>query len=429
MDAAEQGRLADEIVRLASQLAAATCRWLLLVAEFDRREAWKTWGCRSCAYWLSWQCGIGLGAAREKLRVARCLDALPLVRARFEAGELSYSKVRAITRVATADTEADVVELARHATGAHMERIAGAYRHAELNASLEAQRVQELRREVTWCRDDNGAVVGRFRLPAEEGDRLIARLLDHPGTATGATVAQRAADALMDLIDANATPPTVVIHVDAANLVPSVDTAADVSAETSPSAGEPPPAPPPVDDLPAAAAQRLTCDAVIEVLHLDDHGQPLNLGRKRRTVTPAQRRALEARDRGCRFPGCPADRWLKAHHLRHWGHKGPTDLDNLVLLCRHHHKVVHEFGWNVRFEQPDADHPPELVVIDPDGQKLDPNPPYPHGGDFRDVDNPGILPGAIRSLWAGDRLDLATAVEVLLWRNHRVGPPLWETAA
>jgi hypothetical protein len=401
------------------------------------------------------------------------------VRARFEAGELSYSKVRALTRVATAETEADVVELARHATGAHLERIAGAYRSAERRSSLEAQRVQEFRREVTWCRDDHGGLVGRFRLPAEEGERLIARLLDHPGTAEGATIAQRAADALMDLIDGATTPPTVVVHVDAADLLPpdaavgsgvaaeAPEVAApvpatiadvepgggiarktspaggDVSAETQPASAEAPmeatpgaagaavasASPPAAGEVPYPVAQRITCDAIIEVLVLDSDGQPLNLGRKRRTVSPAQRRALEARVRGCRFPGCPADRWLKAHHIQHWGRQGPTDLDNLVLLCRHHHKVVHDFGWHVHFEDCHGGGPPGLVVADPDGHRLDPNPPYSHGGDFRDIDNPGIHPAAIRALWAGERLDLATAVEVLLWRNHRVGRPLWETAA
>jgi hypothetical protein len=472
MNPAEQQRLADEIVRLAGQLAAATCRWLGLVADFDRAEAWKAWGCRSCAHWLSWHCGVGLHAAGEKLRVARALQDLPLVRARFEAGELSYSKVRALTRIATADTEADVVELARHATGAHLERIAGAYRSAELRSSLDAQRVQELRREVTWCRDDHGGVVGRFRLPAEEGERLIARLLDHPGTAAGATLAQRAAYALLDLIDGTTTPPTVVVHVDAADLLPTGTSGAadphggvsvesgetagdtgpadeDVSAETyhaaddegtdasdlaaphrPPTETAPPASRPPAGrEVPYPVAQRLTCDAIIEVLVLDGDGQPLNLGRKRRTVSPAQRRALEARDRGCRFPGCPADRWLKAHHIHYWGREGPTDLDNLVLLCRHHHKVVHDFGWAIHLEQPRGGGRAELVVTDPDGNRLDPHPPYRHRGDLRDIDNPGIHPAAIRSLWAGEHLDLATAVEVLLWRNHRVGPPLWETAA
>jgi len=111
-------QLEREICQLAGHLAAATCRWLLLVAEFDRRLGWAEWGVRSCAQWLSWRCSIGLVAAREHVRVGRSLAELPLVRAAFATGELSYCKVRAITRIATPELEANLMELARHATGA-----------------------------------------------------------------------------------------------------------------------------------------------------------------------------------------------------------------------------------------------------------------------------------------------------------------------
>ena len=92
-------RLETEIVELAAQIHAATCRWLGLVAEFDRREGWKAWGCRSCAHWVAWRCSLSDVAARDQVRVARRLEGLPLVRAAYAAGELSYSKVRALTRV------------------------------------------------------------------------------------------------------------------------------------------------------------------------------------------------------------------------------------------------------------------------------------------------------------------------------------------
>ena len=99
-------RLEHEITELAAHIHAATCRWLLLVAELDRREGWASWGAISCAEWLSWRCGIAPGAAREQVRVARALSSLPLMRAAFERGELSYSKARAISRVAEPSTEA-----------------------------------------------------------------------------------------------------------------------------------------------------------------------------------------------------------------------------------------------------------------------------------------------------------------------------------
>src|SRR5438876_961315 len=111
-------RLEAEITEFAAHLAAAECRWLELVAEYDRRRAYETWGCISCAYWLNWKCGLDMRSARDKVRVARALEGLPVVRSAFTAGRLSYSKVRAITRVATPGTEAGLVMLAEHATGA-----------------------------------------------------------------------------------------------------------------------------------------------------------------------------------------------------------------------------------------------------------------------------------------------------------------------
>src|SRR3954470_22736997 len=105
--------LAGEIRSGAVRLAAATAAWLRLVAEFDAREGWGGVGVLSCAHWLAWQCGMGSGAAREHVRVARALGRLPLTAAEFERGRLSYSKVREITRVADADTEPALVELAR----------------------------------------------------------------------------------------------------------------------------------------------------------------------------------------------------------------------------------------------------------------------------------------------------------------------------
>src|SRR3954469_2010388 len=100
-------QLEREITELPAHINAATCRWLLLVAELDRREGWLDWGCKSCAHWLSLRCGLGLRAAREQVRVATALSELPEIRASFGRGELSYSQVRALTRVATPEIETD----------------------------------------------------------------------------------------------------------------------------------------------------------------------------------------------------------------------------------------------------------------------------------------------------------------------------------
>ncbi len=121
-------RLEAEITTLAAHLTAAECRFLLLVGEFDRREAFLAWGCRTAAFWLSWKCGIDIRSAQEKLRVARALNTCPHIVEAFAVGRLSYSKVRAITRIVTPENEVELVSLALHATAAQVERAVRAYR-------------------------------------------------------------------------------------------------------------------------------------------------------------------------------------------------------------------------------------------------------------------------------------------------------------
>jgi hypothetical protein len=147
--------LERQISELAAHIAAATCRWLLLVAEFDRLGGWAVWGVKSCAQWLSWRCSIGPGAAREHVRVARRLEELPLVREAFASGELSYCKVRAITRVAKPTIEASLVEMARHATGAQLERLVRGYDGA-MSATLDMAQRAHAQRSFSWSWDDDG---------------------------------------------------------------------------------------------------------------------------------------------------------------------------------------------------------------------------------------------------------------------------------
>jgi hypothetical protein len=162
-------RLESEITELAAHIAAGDCRWLLLVAEFDRRQGWGTWECRSCAHWLNWKCSIDLGAARERVRVARSLAALPAVTAAFAAGELSYSKVRALTRVAEPETEDALLEMARTGTASHLERIVRAYRRALGHEEVDqANRMHEVL-SLQWQHDDDGTFVLRARLTPEQG--------------------------------------------------------------------------------------------------------------------------------------------------------------------------------------------------------------------------------------------------------------------
>ena len=164
--------LEREICELAAHIAAATCRWLELVAEFDHRGGWAEWGVKSCAHWLSWRCSIGLVTARQHVRVAHRLRELPLVREAFARGELSYCKARALSRVATPETEAGLLEIARHATGAQLEKLVRGYAGA-LSATLAtAQRVHDLR-YLRWSWNDDGSLRLEGRLPAEDGALVV----------------------------------------------------------------------------------------------------------------------------------------------------------------------------------------------------------------------------------------------------------------
>ena len=351
--------LEREITALASQIHAATCRWLELVAEYDAREGWAQWGCKSCAHWVSWQCGIAPGPAREHVRVARRLGRLPLIRAAFGEGELSYSKVRALTRVDNVERESDLLDLARHTTASQLERLLRTYQGV-----VAAERAAAGGRPERWLRidhDDDGAVLLRARLPAEEGALLVAALdaareeaaaardvpagtpagagdaaEDLPAGTPSATLPEARADALVTIADAftaglqqtrtGGDRYQVLVHVDADSLSGTDDGGRCELDDGSPLAPE--------------TARRLACDAsVVRLLERD--GRPLSLGRKTRSIPPALRRALHARDRRCRFPGCGSRRHIDAHHIEHWAHGGRTELDNLVQLCglcRRRHK-------------------------------------------------------------------------------------------
>ena len=163
--------LEAEICTLAAHIQAATARLLTLLAELDRREAWARSGALSCAHWLAWRTGLDLGAAREHVRVARALTTLPAISAAFGRGEVSYSKVRAVTRIARPEIEADLLAMARHGTAAQVERLVRAYRRADPAAENAQARAQQEARVPA----PTGAVV-RLGGTAPPGARVLDRL-------------------------------------------------------------------------------------------------------------------------------------------------------------------------------------------------------------------------------------------------------------
>ena len=168
--------LAAEICTLAGHINAANHRFLALIAEFDRRNGWAQAGTQSCAHWLNWQCGIAMGAAREKVRVARALDALPRVSAAMASGKLSYSKAREITRVGDAHNEEYLLSIAEHGTAAHVERLVRAYRGCQEAEELSRDQRQQQNRRVSFRYDDDGSLILTCQLPAELGARVMKAL-------------------------------------------------------------------------------------------------------------------------------------------------------------------------------------------------------------------------------------------------------------
>ena len=380
--------LEAQITELAGHLNAANYRWLTLIGQFDRRNGWADGKLPSCAHWLNFKCGLNLGAARERVRVAHALVGLPKIAASMARGELSYSKVRALTRVACAATEESFLMIALHGTAHHVERLVRGYRRAQDAEELSREAQQQTHRSVRYCFAEDGSLILKARLPALAGalliealDAALERVPDHEISAEREeectlSFEHRRADALAAMAESylagsdtashTADRYQVVVHVDAQTL--HEHTAGRCEIENGPA-------------LPAETVRRLACDASLLHLLENEHGEPLDVGRKTRSIPPAIRRALNCRDGGCRFPGCTHQRYLDAHHIEHWADGGDTKLSNLVSLCRLHHRLVHEGEISIqtlpdgtwRFLHPDGRHFEVIAVmpdLDYDGEEL-----------------------------------------------------------
>jgi hypothetical protein len=405
------GELVDELATLAAQISAGMCRWLELVGEFDRRETWAHWGYGTCGEWLAWRCALTPRSAREHVRVARGLAGLPLIRAAFSRGELSYAKVRALTRVAVPKKEPELLELAAALTAAQLERALRAYR----TAAIEDARELHEQEKFSWHWDDDGSLVLHGRLAPEDGALLLRALdaareglreADHEqnrGSAEPRPEERRLTnvDALVALADTALAHKDavrtggdrcqIVVHLDEAALTGTDDGACTLE--------EGPP-------LAPETALRLACDATLVTVG-NRTGPILDLGRKRRTVSSALRRILVLRDRGCRFPGCENHRFLDAHHIHHWAHGGKTKPENLLLLCRRHHRLLHEGGYTIDRHQ---------RFHDRHGRPIPPVPRQPPGklaALHETISNLDATPNTLRNGF-GDRMDLGLAVHALL---------------
>ena len=529
-------QLADKISLLAGQINAANYRFLKLIAEFDALEAWAGYGFRSCAHWLDWKCGIALGAARERVRIARALDGLPKINAAFEVGELSYSKVREMTRVATEENEEYLLMIAQYGTAQQLAKLVGSFRTVcryqdfepddklrerlaeEFETEQSEQISQEDERQFTSYQDDEGMWVIHARLPAEEGGLLVKLItalgdqiavnhkdrgqalsgscsseassseassvdscaidscssgLSDKGVPAGTservinavddsfsatdfdtdadlkveplTFPQRRADALVAIAEqflaaessnlgslklAGSERCQLMLHVHTgASLDGSLDASLDASLDGK--------------WLGHDAAKCLACDASLVVVEEDDVGNVLNIGRRSRIIPAGMARALSVRDQGhCQFPGCCESHYVEGHHIQHWAEGGETKLDNLVTLCRYHHRELHRGHFFLSVKPPleaegiiesknKTKHFRERLIFSRGGTALD-------GHDFNEGEvliegNPVCavhsrteIPWAICrnvqvdsavTCWQGERMDLGMAVEGLMCRS------------
>ena len=396
----------------------------MLLRRYDEQERWNGW--RSCAHWLNWRTGISLGPARERLRVARCLASLPLTSAEMERGRLSWSKVRALTRVATGENEARLVEFALHHTASQVERFVRAWKSAEAAAeALDGASELAARRHLTVRPTDDGMYEVRGRLLPEVGALLLQAL---GAAADELHRAERAAEEETAAREPAAMPPAAERRHDALGAWLESRTGATVQLVVHTVAGSDG-----VGDIvatedgahvPAGTSRRLTCDAETVEVKRGLDGSVLDVGRRRRTVGWRLRKALDVRDGGCRFPGC-GSRYTQAHHAVPWSEGGETKLDNLILLCRFHHRTVHEGGWRVEMGTAGV-----ASFRDPEGRAVPAVPPA-----REDVQAPrtgdaglggwhrqgGINPWTAASRWTGDRLDLDWALWVLWGQYEHLG--------
>src|SRR5438093_2905036 len=338
---AELQRLGDDIAELSAHIEVATARLLDLIREFDARAGWAEAGAKSCAEWLSWRVGLDLNAAYERVRVARALPSLPRISDAFARGTLSYSKVRALTRVATADIEQRLLTASTSMTAAQVERLVRAWRrvdrHAENRQAAQRQKSRSLRVYQDadgmyviqgWLTPEAGAVLRQALAAA--GDRLYAKARVNDPEGDPPSMGQRQADALGVIAEAalhhDLDPGApgeryqVVVHVDALVLADPDQPGQSVLEDQHSSAEN---------------SRRLACDASRVIMKHEAAGRVVEVGDRTRTIPPSLRRALQNRDHGCRFPGC-GSRFTQGHHIKHWANGGSTTLSNLALLGRRH---------------------------------------------------------------------------------------------
>ena len=392
----------ERIATQAATLDAATHVLLADIRIWDVENGWAKQGARSCADWLSWRVGWTGSTAREHIRVARKLGELPAIDAALQRGEISYCKVRAITRVATPENEAILLQDAKLTTGAQLDKICRKFSSVLYSAQPRSEALDRERRYVRKLSREDGMVKIEAVLHPEEAAVVWAALeatgrslqkatpprsdersgrvtpvrkpdatkhatrADEPGTqehvAERVSTKHASAEApgeiwrpafapSFDRANALVAMGEVVLRGDRVNRSPVelvITTTRECLAHPDEACGLA--VTQDATCIAPVAARRLACDAGVVEMEVDGRGTPLDVGRRVRTVSAQLKRALEHRDPTCKFPGCTNHLFTEAHHIEHWIDGGETKLSNLVRLCSFHHRFVHEYGYRIELD-------------------------------------------------------------------------------
>ncbi|WP_435082129.1 HNH endonuclease [Gordonia hongkongensis] len=462
-DGADPASLSDEVlegrvVGYAAKITALTADFLELVAELDGRESWRGPGIHSLAHWLSWKAGIAPRTAHEQVRVAKAIRELPVIRTAFREGRLSYSKVRALTRVATPEREAELVNLALSTTASQLDRAVRAMGQIDRNRGVEEERRPPVESTGRWKWNADGSLSVSLRLSPLDGARFLAgsvraeyertRTCDDPDLPTAGSV-PRNTESGSESENSEVVPSRRrdLWRQVPSNVAPAVVAMADMVHEGIA-----------MPDLAPGAEILIHAGEGVESAHLDDgpalsevevaearcgastrdvvsRGMPgrpgklalLGVGRRKRAPNKALVRALFVRDRCCQVPGCGRTRHLHAHHVVFWSAGGRTDPDNLILLCGSCHRSLHrgEFSITAHGEQ-------RFTFHRPDGSEIEAAPPTERPVGWRPnarIDADATIPVG------GGRMDLGYTTEVLyaVWewkaRNATRSDPAVQRAA
>jgi hypothetical protein len=359
-DAELRGRLGE----LFAHKAVLEGAIVVLLGEVARRQAYRAEGATSAEAWAAERFGVSGPSARAYAAVGEVAPDLPHLVGALCAGEVSFDKVRTVAAVATPETEGRLSEAARACTVRELAELARAEAPAGRRAGPERRSLRcndgchtlSVQLGAASYAEVRAVLEARARaLPSDGETRWDERLCDaFVELVAGAGRAERGRGAA-------ASPYLVVAHVSLAALVEGSDGSDGSESEGSELVGELERA----GLVSAEVVRRLACDATLVVALDDDVGHTMYEGRARRVPTEAQRREVLRRDRHCRFPGCANVTFTNIHHVLAWKPGGRTDLDNLALLCVHHHHVVHSKGWRVS-----GDANEELCFVGPQGRAM-----------------------------------------------------------